>query len=572
MPYYLAPYVGAGTDLDPFRPRGSEQPGWAAIDLRPDGGATLIGSGLNACLLHLPVADPQPQLRLLALESGELLGPGLRQVLATQLKLLALPVATRFDDLIMELLLTPPPNGWKALRPTRAGAYDVHLGGLLKRVAVVRGGSLIAESFNKLDADTLGPDQPWTEVLGDLDVLSNHCVVGTLSGTVPDLGRADTDLATDDHYAELMVVELTLGTGTSSAIGVACRKDSTATNTLYWYRGNITSTPDNFHQLFKTVAGASTQLGSSDATDVAAGEIIAVEANGSSITGRRNSVVSVGPVTDMAIVNNLRAGIRNFVTLGTGVARLKPWRAGDLSSIRYLGGGVNVTPGGAHATSVAVTIPATTAGSALVVTIFNGDDPNPAAAVDTVAATGATFVNRGTITNSTGTRQVRETIFTAANVNAGITTVTVTWAATTVGGASVAEIANVASLGQVVTATGTSANPTISLTTVDADNMMVAGFANESTAQAAFAAASDGMFRSQGYALGDGNPDVPGCLVDNIRHAAGALACTLVYSETTTIWAAMAIELRSVGGAYSALERAPLRGAERGILLGSGRH
>lgn len=548
MPYYLAPYVGAGTDLDSFRPRGSEQPGWAATDIRPDGGATLDGGGLNACFLYLPVADPQPQLRLLALESGELLGPGLRQLLATQLKLPALPVATRFDDLVMELLLAPSVNGWKPLRPTRAGAYDVHLGGLLKRMPILRGGSLIAESFNKADADTLGPDLSWTEVLGDLDVLSNHCVVGTNHDTVAELARADTDLATDDHYAELLLVELTGGTSSTAGLGVGCRKDSSATHTLYWYRAVLTSTPTNEHQLFKTVAGASTQLGSSDATDVAAGEILAIEANGSSITGRRNSVVSVGPVTDTAIVNNLRAGIRNFVTTGTGIARLKPWRAGDLSSIRYLGGGVQTTPGGAHATSVAVTIPATMAGSTLVVTISNGDDPNPAAAVDALTATGANFVNKGTITNSTGTRQVRETIFIAEDVDAGITSVLVEWLATTVGVACVAEIPNVLSLGQVVTATGSGANPTISLTTVDPNNMMIAGFANEDTAQSGFSVASAGMFRLQGYGAGDGLPDVPGCLVDNVRPAAGSLSCTLTYAATI-IWAAMAIELRSVGGA-----------------------
>ncbi|MDP3891934.1 hypothetical protein, partial [Nocardioides sp.] len=49
---YLAPYVGAGTDNDPFRPRGSEQPGWSAIDLRAD--STILA---GRALMAVPVRD-----------------------------------------------------------------------------------------------------------------------------------------------------------------------------------------------------------------------------------------------------------------------------------------------------------------------------------------------------------------------------------------------------------------------------------------------------------------------------------------------------------------------------------
>jgi hypothetical protein len=31
----------------------------------------------------------------------------------------------------------------------------------------------LTESFNKADADTLGPDQTWVEDTGDIDVVSN---------------------------------------------------------------------------------------------------------------------------------------------------------------------------------------------------------------------------------------------------------------------------------------------------------------------------------------------------------------------------------------------------------------
>ena len=50
--HYLAPYVGTGTFADAFRPRGSEQPGWSAIDLRPNGA---VATGL--ALMAVPVRD-----------------------------------------------------------------------------------------------------------------------------------------------------------------------------------------------------------------------------------------------------------------------------------------------------------------------------------------------------------------------------------------------------------------------------------------------------------------------------------------------------------------------------------
>src|SRR3990167_10138859 len=121
MAYYIAPYIGAGTFLDPFRPRGSDQPGWSAIDLRADGGATLGGGGLNACLLHLPVADPDPQLRLVALDPADPIGVGVRQAIIARLGLLASPASIRWDDLAAELLLGPPPGGRRDIRSNREG-------------------------------------------------------------------------------------------------------------------------------------------------------------------------------------------------------------------------------------------------------------------------------------------------------------------------------------------------------------------------------------------------------------------------------------------------------------------
>ena len=67
--YYLVPYLGEGTDRNPFRPDGSDQPGWSAIDLRPD--VTVLD---GFALLALPVREDTPERRYL----GDALDEALR--------------------------------------------------------------------------------------------------------------------------------------------------------------------------------------------------------------------------------------------------------------------------------------------------------------------------------------------------------------------------------------------------------------------------------------------------------------------------------------------------------------
>ena len=204
-----------------------------------------------------------------------------------------------------------------------------------------------------------------------------------------------------------------------------------------------------------------------------------------------------------------------------------------------------------HETVANVVITSTTAGSTLVVCIESGDDPDAPAAVSSVAVAvisggSADFVYRGSITNIHSHAE----IWTATNVSAGITSITVTMASATVFSVQIAEYGNVVSLGQVVTNSGGSYDPTISLTTVDSYNMMVAALGNEGTAQSAFSTRglSAGNGRAYDSALGDGFPDVSGVLADNSRADPGSLSCTVDYQFYELNWAAVAIELRSSPG------------------------
>ena len=325
MPYYIAPYIGAGSDLDPFRPRGSDQPGWSAIDLRADGGATLGGGGLNACLLHLPTADPDPQLRLVALDPADTIGVGVRQAIIARLGLLASPASVRWDDLAMEILLGPPPGGWKALRSNLAGAFEIWLGGLLKRLPVVRGGTSLAEDWNCADSTSLTCDLTWTEYLGTAWGITSN--VARFDGIVGSNGaRADSDLASDDHFAQATVVFLNLFNTTAGY--VICRKDGTTTNTAYEF--SVQQAGSLTHILRKVITGTSTTLATGSGTH-ADGDVIRIEADGSTITGKKNGTTDAGPATDTAITGNVRCGIRGFGDTLASQVQFDNWSAGDLA-------------------------------------------------------------------------------------------------------------------------------------------------------------------------------------------------------------------------------------------------
>jgi uncharacterized protein (DUF1684 family) len=214
----------------------------------------------------------------------------------------------------------------------------------------------------------------------------------------------------------------------------------------------------------------------------------------------------------------------------------------------FVAGADAETPAVTHAATLAITIPATVNDEDLVVMVLAGDNPNPVAEVTSVTATGATFSKQGAITNTSGSDSVRAECWIARDVPTGITTVTVTWGAVTVASVHVGRYATVQAIGQVVTASGAAGTAaTIAIITQDANNRVVAGLGDEALAQTPFSAASVGTARSFGYALGDGSPDVNGSLVDNTSATPASVACTIGTPATAQTWAAIAVELRSVG-------------------------
>ena len=162
MPYYLGQYIGSGLGADPFRPVGSDQPGWSAIDLRPDS-SRLDGGGLNACLLFLPVALADARLTLLAESGSETVPANTRNQIKNKLGVAF--TDTTFDAICAALLITPPSNGWKGLLPNlRTKRLEIWLNGLLWSRPIIAGSSTASDDFSTTANPISSP--PWTQGTG----------------------------------------------------------------------------------------------------------------------------------------------------------------------------------------------------------------------------------------------------------------------------------------------------------------------------------------------------------------------------------------------------------------------
>lgn len=107
------------------------------------------------------------------------------------------------------------------------------------------------------------------------------------------------------------------GTTTPRHIGVCARMVAGAT-TLYWAMYSHT---DGNIRLFKKVAGAQTQLGSSYTyTNAGVAARLLLSVVGSSISVKLNGATIIGPVTDTSIAAAGKAGIYLYNTRETGVA------------------------------------------------------------------------------------------------------------------------------------------------------------------------------------------------------------------------------------------------------------
>jgi hypothetical protein len=263
MPFYLSSYVDDGQNLlggRTCRPRGSDQPGWSAIDIRPDGGASIEGNGLNACLLYLPKHDPS--LYQMADEKEEVLG---RTVLSRLLHRLNLNSPfQRFHECVADLLLDPPGNGWQPLRGTR-----IYLGGLLWQMPVMAGGTTLSETWTHADtnasnADSLNSTLTWTKSSATGNWYIHNSAAAYIGAADLMQARAESDLSTNNCEVTMTVVALSpIGTGSNLAIALCAARMRAADFTYNYYYGPFLSGSGatNNHQMAKFVASVETFLG-----------------------------------------------------------------------------------------------------------------------------------------------------------------------------------------------------------------------------------------------------------------------------------------------------------------------
>jgi hypothetical protein len=177
MPYYLAPYVGSGTRNDPFRPVGSDQPGWSAIDLRADKGVTVDGGGWGFALLYLPPGIPTPARAIkLADDLQETVALTTRQFFTLRLPLDFSKDQT-IQDVCSTLLLAPPQGWWNPLQPSK-GRLEAWIGSDQGKIAIVQqpviAGGTLSDNFNRANESPLAA--PWQQMTGSathLNLVSN---------------------------------------------------------------------------------------------------------------------------------------------------------------------------------------------------------------------------------------------------------------------------------------------------------------------------------------------------------------------------------------------------------------
>lgn len=128
MPYYYGKWSGSGTRLDPFKPEGVVGADWSVIDLRPDGGASLSGAGLNALLLHSDTPQTSPSLVLIADTPDDRIKNLSLNRLASALGLSTF-TATTMREALAELMMDPQPLNWPQAQ-TREGKRVAQLGPL----------------------------------------------------------------------------------------------------------------------------------------------------------------------------------------------------------------------------------------------------------------------------------------------------------------------------------------------------------------------------------------------------------------------------------------------------------
>jgi hypothetical protein len=342
VPYYLDTYGGAGTRPNPFRPTVDDTgAAYDSIDLRPDPAKT---AGFALVWTPNTLTGGKAPTKL-----ADDAGTASAQLVTTLQNRLGINLgggSMTLRAVVAELLINQgrlDGTRWAPLAANNLGRLQIWLGGqfiydapaaagaagatrivpaaeldLLERrwhdpelarlaaIACNLAASMASgsESFNKANSTTLGPDQTWTELVGDAEVLSNQGHIVTVAGASNLYFRCEFDTLSVNIKVKYTLVSLTAGV----EFYVTCRNAAAAT-THYTFSNYLTATGagGTDRKIRKVVAGGETNLATLLADTSAVNDVISVSANGSTIVGAVNGTAKI-TVTDTGITTGTRGG------------------------------------------------------------------------------------------------------------------------------------------------------------------------------------------------------------------------------------------------------------------------
>lgn len=203
---------------------------------------------------------------------------------------------------------------WQALVPKPLRA---HVPGPLPHETTITEGFFKASG---VDDPGLGSDLTWT-VNGNWRTLSSYAIRSSGSDGLSFAARAESDLSSADHYAQIVAVTENNGLAQGPCCRFSTGTITTGANQNFYCVYNFGSNTT----ISKIVAGSQTDI-DTDAYTTSAGDTYKVSASGSTITGYVNGTTRTGPTTDTTLTSNVRTGITSYSVGG----HLDSFQAADL--------------------------------------------------------------------------------------------------------------------------------------------------------------------------------------------------------------------------------------------------
>jgi hypothetical protein len=179
----------------------------------------------------------------------------------------------------------------------------------------------LTENWNCADSGSPNCQLTWTlKGASDFDIITNAAEAASNDDTMDNT----SDLASADHYAQVKLLNVIAEPG--DTMGVRARSHPTD-DTQYRAWNDVRAGTDAWNTS-KRVLGTDTAIGAETLVEIVAGDVIKVQADGSSISRYRNGALQE-TLTDTSITGNLRTGVEVQFTPGQ---RLDDFEVADLAA------------------------------------------------------------------------------------------------------------------------------------------------------------------------------------------------------------------------------------------------